>query len=180
MSKFASQSGRLEQEYEERNCKRSLTEIAVDKCGIKLCPLTRENSCIIIKVEKKSTAILSRVRSFHLMSYSLAGASAALGGVPVGEGADQPDDHRPRTQLQARASPRSGEFVLIELSECVQLPSIEVWIKVAERCSFLCKVYRLVQPNFTPEVFYSLYARTLSISSMTSLKHHMEYFNVRC
>ena len=36
----------------------------------------------------------------------------------------------------------------------------------------------VVQLNFTPEieVFYILFDRSLSISSMTSLKQHMEYF----
>ena len=35
--------------------------------------------------------------------------------------------------------------------------------------------YRVVQLNFTPEVFYMLFDRSLSIFSMASLKHHMDY-----
>ena len=39
-----------------------------------------------------------------------------------------------------------------------------------------------LQLNFTPEieVFHMLFDRSLSISSMTSPKHRMEYFNFRC
>ena len=42
--------------------------------------------------------------------------------------------------------------------------------------------YRVVQLNFTPEteVFYMLFDRFLTISSMTSLKQHIEYFHFRC
>ena len=40
-----------------------------------------------------------------------------------------------------------------------------------------CVPFRVVQLNLTPEieVFYMLFDRSLSISSMTSVKQHMEY-----
>ena len=43
-------------------------------------------------------------------------------------------------------------------------------------------LYRVDQLNLTPEieVFYMLFDRSLSISSMTSLKLHMKYFHFRC
>ena len=43
-------------------------------------------------------------------------------------------------------------------------------------------VYRVVQLNLTPEteVSYVLFDKSLSIFSMTSLKHHREYFNFLC
>ena len=40
----------------------------------------------------------------------------------------------------------------------------------------------MVQLNFSPEnkVFYILFERSRSISSMASLKQHMEYFQFHC
>ena len=49
-------------------------------------------------------------------------------------------------------------------------------------CNLVLVSYKVVQLNLTPEieVFYMLFDRSLSIFSITSLKHHMEYFNFQC
>ena len=40
-------------------------------------------------------------------------------------------------------------------------------------------LYRVVQLNFTPEVFYMMFEISLSIFSMTSLKQRIKYFYFR-
>ena len=43
-------------------------------------------------------------------------------------------------------------------------------------------LYRVVQLNFAPEieVFYVLFEKSLYIFSVTSIKHHIQYFHFRC
>ena len=60
-----------------------------------------------------------------------------------------------------------------------------VWGNKGEFCwphLRISRNYRVVQLDFTPEieVFYILFARSLSIFSGTSLKRHIWYFNLRC
>ena len=55
-----------------------------------------------------------------------------------------------------------------------------IFASVASHPYLASRIYRVVQLNLTPEIEVFFIFFDPFISSMTSLKQHMEYYNFRC
>ena len=77
-----------------------------------------------------------------------------------------------------KASPTSL-FLVRAISSC---RGREQRLRPASRSGSQWILHRLVQLKLTPEIIvvYMMFDRSLSVFSMTSLKHLMELFNIRC